>query len=78
MNMNALRVEALVTGQFEQGFEHITADFRSAWPPGHTKVIAATGNFNVEAVLNLAKVLVELAAEIGQTLIVGGLENEIP
>jgi hypothetical protein len=78
MNMNAFGVEALVTGQFEQGFEYIAANFRSAWPPCYTKVIAPTGDFNVQSALNLAKVLVELAAEISQTLIVGGLENDIP
>ena len=78
MNMNALGVEALVTGQFEQGFEHIAANFRNTWPPRHAKVISPTGDFNVQSALNLAEVLVELAAEIGQTLIVGGLENDIP
>ncbi len=78
MNMHALRIEALVTGQFEQGFEYITADFGSARPPCDAKVIAPTGDFNVKATLNLAKVLVELAAEVGQTLIVGRLENDIP
>ncbi len=78
MNMNALGVEALVTGQFEQGFEYIAANFRSAWPPRYTKVVAPTGDFNVQSALNLAKVLVELAAEIGQTLVIGGLENDVP
>ena len=78
MNMNTFRVEALVPRQFKQRFEDITTCFGGTRPPSHTKVIATTGNFHIQAVFDLSKVLIELAAQVGQTLIVGGLENDVP
>ena len=62
---------------FEQCFEYFTADFGGAWLAGHTKMIAATGNFHVQAGFDLSKVFIELAAEVGQALVIGGLENDI-
>jgi hypothetical protein len=41
-------------------------------------VIAATGYFHTQAGFDLSKMFVELAAEVGQTLVIGGLENDIP
>ena len=41
-------------------------------------MIAATGNLHVEAAFYLLQVLIELAAKVGQALIVGGLEDDIP
>ena len=76
--MNSLRVEALMIGQVEQCFKYFTADFGGAWLTRHTEMIAATGNFHIQAVFDLSKVFVELAAEVGQTLVIGGFENDIP
>jgi hypothetical protein len=46
--------------------------------PGDAKVVATTGYFNIEAAFDLAQVFIELAAQIGQAAVVGGLENDIP
>jgi hypothetical protein len=41
-------------------------------------VVATTGDFDAQARFNLSKMFVELAAEVGQTLIIGGLKNDVP
>jgi hypothetical protein len=58
--------------------QHITAELGRSWLPGDAKVIAATGDLDIEAAFNLPQVFIELATEIGQTVVVGGLENDIP
>ena len=50
--MNSLRVEALMIGQVEQCFQYVTADFGGAWFARHTEMIAATGNFHIQAVFD--------------------------
>lgn len=76
--MNAFRVEMLTARQLKKCFEDITAEFCGARPARHSEMIATTGNFHVQSILDLSKVLIELAAEIGKTLIVGGFENDVP
>jgi hypothetical protein len=41
-------------------------------------MITAACDFNVEAAFDLPQVFIELAAKIGQTSVVGGLENDVP
>jgi hypothetical protein len=78
MNVNTLWVKSLPTRQFKQRFEDITTCFRRSRLTCNTEVIAATGYLHVQAGFNLSKVFVELAAEVGQALIVGGFENDVP
>lgn len=76
--MNAFRVEMLTARQLKKRFENITAEFCGVRPARHSEMIAATGNFHIQSILDLSKVLVELPAEISETLIVGGFENDVP
>jgi len=78
MYVNAFRIKSLAIRQFEQGLEDITADLGIDRPPSHAEVVAAAGNFHAQASFNLSKVFVELAAEVSQTLIIGGLKNDVP
>ena len=78
MNVYALGIESLAVRQCKQFFKHFAARFGSARAPGHTEVIATTRYFDIESAFNLFEMLVKLAAKVGQTLIVGGLENDVP
>ncbi len=44
----------------------------------NTKAIATTGDFDVQAAFDLPQVFIELAAQVGQAVIVGGLEDYVP
>ncbi len=46
--------------------------------PRNTKAIATTGDFDVQAAFDLPQVFIELAAQVGQAVIVGGLEDYVP
>jgi hypothetical protein len=72
-----LRVEALVHRHFEKGSKHITTGFCGTRFSGHLKTIATAGDFNIEATFDLAEVLVELAAEVGQTTVVDGFQDNV-
>ena len=76
--MNSLRIEVLMAGQFEQCFQDVTTDFGGTRLARHTEMIAPTGNFHIQTIFDLSKVFIELAAEVGQTLVIGGFENDIP
>ena len=45
---------------------------------GYPKVISAAGDFDVQAIFDLPQVFIELTAKIGEAVIVGGLENDVP
>ena len=78
MYVDALRIQSLTIRQCEQGLEKIAADLGIDRPPCHAKMVATAGDFHAQAGFYLSKVFVELAAEVGQTLIVGGLKNDVP
>ena len=78
MYMNTLRIESFPARQLKQGRQHITTNVRRARPTCDTEVVATTGYFHAQASFNLSKMFVELAAEVGQTLIIGGLKNDVP
>ena len=75
--MHALAIEALAGGKIEQGLEHLGALLDSTRVAGKAKMITAARNINAEPIFDLTQMFVELAAEIGQALIVGGFENYI-
>ena len=58
--------------------QHVAAELCRTRKTGDAEVIATTCDFYVEAALDLPQVFIELAAKIGQTSIVGGLENKVP
>ena len=76
--MNAFRIKSLPIRQFEQGLKYIAADLGIGRPPRHAEVVATARNLHAQACFYLSKVFVELAAEVGQTLIIGGLKNDVP
>ena len=76
--MHALGIEALVVGHLEQCVKNVTADLGRTRLSGDAEMIAAACDFYVEAAFDLPQVLIELTAKIGQTSIVGGLENYVP
>ena len=76
--MHALRIEHFFISHVEERVQNITAYFRGSRMPGNTEPISTAGNFNVEAAFNLAQVFVELTAEIGESTVVCGLQDDIP
>lgn len=76
--MHAFGIQPLFVSHLEQGFQHIATDFGGTGCTGDTKSIATTGNFHIQAAFDLSQVFVELATEIGQTLVIGGLEDQVP
>jgi len=40
-------------------------------------VVSAAGDFYIEAAFDLAYVLVELSAEIGKTVVIGGFQDQV-
>jgi hypothetical protein len=75
--VNSLRIQALFVRHLEQGQQQVATHFSSAGWTGHAKSIAATRNIYLEAAFYLSQVFVELAAQIGQTAIVSGLEDYV-
>ncbi len=76
--MYALRVESFIIGHLKKRQQHITAGLCGTGRPGNAKMVATTGYINVEATLYLSQVFIKLATKIGQSTIVGGLEDYIP
>jgi hypothetical protein len=73
-----LRVQPLVIRHIKEGTQNVAADFRRTGITGNTKTIPAAGYFNVEAALDLAKVLIKLTAEVGKATVVGGYQDNVP
>ena len=78
MHVHTFRVEKFTIRQLEQRFQHVATDLRRAGLSRYPKAVAATGDIHIEAAFDLPQVFVKLAAQIGQALIVGGLEDHVP
>ena len=77
-NMHALRIQPFLISHAEERVQDIATDFRGVGMTGNTETISTAGNFNVEATFNLAQVLVELTAEVGESTVICGLQDDIP
>ena len=75
--MHALRIEPFASRQVEQGLDDIAADPCRARVARNAEMISPARDLDVETVLDLPQVFVELAAEIRQTLVIRGLEQDI-
>ena len=73
MHVHALRIEPLFAGKLEQRFDDVTAYLGRAGRSGHAETITATGDLDVESLFDLAQVFVELTAEVGEAVVIGGL-----
>ena len=78
MHMHTFRVKTLTIRQLEQRLQHVATDLRRAGLSRYAKAIAAAGNIYVEAAFDLPQVFIELAAQVGQALVVSGLEDYVP
>lgn len=75
--MHTLGIQALTICQAKQGLNDIFSNLRSARIPGDAKLVSAAGDFYIEAAFDLAYVLVELSAEIGKTVVIGGFQDQV-
>lgn len=78
MHMHTFRVKTLTVRQLEQRLQHVATDLCCARLSRYAKAVAAAGNIHVEAAFDLPQVFIELAAQVGQALVVGGLEDYVP
>ena len=76
--MYSFRIKSLIVGHIEKGVEHIAPDLRGTRLTGDAKMVPPACDFYIEAALDLPQVFIELATQIGQTSIIGGLENYVP
>jgi len=77
-NVHALGVEALTIRHYEKLVQHVAAELGRTRLPCNSKVVTATGDFDIEAAFYLPQVFVKLAAKVGETAVIGWLENDIP
>jgi hypothetical protein len=76
--MHAFRIESLAICHLEQRLQNVAAYLRRARLPSDTKTIATTGNLDIEAAFDLPQVFIKLAAKVGQALVIGRLEDQVP
>ncbi len=76
--MHTLGIQALTIRQAKQRLNDVFSDLRSARIPGDAKLVSAASYFYIEAAFDLAYVLVELSAEIGKTVVIGGFQDQVP
>jgi len=76
--VHALGIQSLAAGQIEQRQQDVAADFGRAGSAGYPKAIPAAGNFDIESTFDLPKVFVELTAQVCETMVIGGLEDNVP
>jgi hypothetical protein len=74
----SLWVKALTICHIKQGQQDVATNFGRARSSGHTKLIAATSDLNVEALFYLSEMFIKLTAKIGQALVIGGFEDYVP
>jgi hypothetical protein len=74
--MDSLGIKSFTARNFEQHPKDMAADFGSTGHTGNPEMVSAACNFYVEATFDLSQVLVELSAKIGETAVVGGLQDE--
>lgn len=76
--MHALGIQSLAASQIEQRQQHVAADFGRAGSAGDPKAIPAAGDFDIESTFDLPQVFVELTAQVCETMVIGGLEDNVP
>jgi len=76
--VHAFRVESFLVCHFEQLRQNVATHFRSTGLPGNPEAVTAACDFDVEAAFDLPQVFIKLTAEIGEAVVIGGLENYVP
>jgi hypothetical protein len=75
--MHSLAVEPLRIRKLKQATYDIRAQLGGARLTGDSESVSTTGDFDVQAAFDLSQVLVELSAQIGQAVIVGGFQDNV-
>lgn len=75
--MHPFRVQTFVNRHFEKGLNHVTTGFRRTRFSGDAEKVATAGDFNIEAAFDLAQMLIKLTAEVGETTVVGGFQDDV-
>jgi hypothetical protein len=76
--VHALAVEALLVRKLKQRTYDIGAQLGGARLTGDSESVSTAGDFDLQAAFDLSQVLVELSAQIGQTVVVGGFQDDVP
>ena len=76
--MDALWIQALVARHVEERSNDIAANPCCTGLAGDAKSVSAACDFDIKSAFNLAKMLVELSAEVGETIVIGGLQDNVP
>lgn len=75
--MDALRIKVFPTGKVEQGFDDVGTPGRGLGLSRDAETIAAIGDVDPKAPLDLPQVFVKLTTKVGQPVIVGGFQDDI-
>ena len=76
--MHPLRIKPPFVRHCKKHSQDVTANLRRIFRTGNTKMITAACNLNTEAAFYLSQMLVKLAAQVSQSLVVNGLKNYVP
>ena len=75
--MDVFRFEPLAVRHLEQLTQHALTGARGVFCADDSEMVTAIGDFDIEPALDLTKVFVELAAQVGEPGIVLGLEYQV-
>ena len=76
--MHAFGIESFVVRQCKQPGKHVAADLGGPGLSRNSEAVAAARDLDVEAAFDLPQVFIKLTAQIGEAVVVGGLENNVP
>lgn len=76
--MDPLRVKSLAIGHAKKGSNYVAPNPGSTGISGYAKKVSAAGDFYLQAAFDLSQMLIKLPAEIGETVVVGGLQDDVP
>jgi hypothetical protein len=75
--VHTLSINTFAIGHLEQRLQHIATHLRSARLTRNAKTVTATRNLYIEPAFNVAKVFIELTAQVSQAVVIGGLEDDV-
>jgi hypothetical protein len=70
-------IQPFAVGHFEKRANYVTANLGRTRIASYAKTVSAACNFHVEAAFDLSQVLIKLSAKIGETVVIGGLQDDI-
>ena len=76
--MHMLRVQPLSAGQIKQRFKDIFTTLARSGVTGNTKLVSTSSNINTEASFDLSQVFIKLATQVGQAVVIGGFQDNVP